>query len=323
MHKLITPALVVMLYANSSSQALAHTGGMTKLRQQAASILLASSILLAPLLAPALGHAQGNAEDLQAHPDLKKVISISPDYQKGALLLHISNEVDGWNLAFHTAFIGTDKDGNALLVARRNPALFDMVFLLAQPNITVNLYGWKGLIDKDIPLEVVELARDKTDGSFDMAILAADVKLNNKNYPNMQMTEFPFKDEEDVELLTYLPNNILPRLRAAELQQLEFGRLSLFARSCITVPNAELTKIGLSTTTCGLVDGAVAIGSPIVNAEGKLIGFHSGNTPIEAWWVSATTRRLRVTASRLTSGASPVDLSNKMATTWGAIKNKH
>ena len=321
MRRLIIPALVVtLLYVNSSAwaQTLASAGGMTKLRQQAASILLASSMLLAPVL----GYAQGDAAELQVNPDLKKVIHASPDYQKAAMFLYITSEEKGWHTVFHTAFIGTDKDGDALLVARSNPAFIDMLALLADPNITVNLYGWKGLIDRDIAIEMVELVRDEVGNDLlDMAIFAVDVRLD-KSYPNMQMAEFPFKHEEDVELLTYLPNNMLPILQAAALRQLRWGKLSLFARSCVTVPNAELTKLGLSTTTCGLVDGAVAVGSPIVNAKGKLIGFHSFNTPEEVWQVSATPRKLRVTASTLTQGASPVDGSNKMAATWGKIKNK-
>ena len=321
MRRLIISAFVVtLLYVNSSAlaQTRASAGVMTKLRQQAASILLASSMLLAPVL----GYAQGDAAELQVNPDLKKVTPMSPDYQKGAMLLHIGNEEGGWHTAFHSAFIGTDEDGNALLVARSNPAFIDMLALLVHPNITVNLYGWKGLIDRDILIEVVELVRDETgDDLHDMAIFAAEVKLD-KNYPNLQMAEFPFKHEEDVELLTYLPNNVFPILEAAALRQLRWGKLSIFVRSCVTVPNAELTKIGLSTTTCGLVDGAIAVGSPIVNSEGKLIGFHSHNTPEEVWQVDATPRRLRVTASTLTRGASPVDGTNKMAITWGKIKIK-
>ena len=321
MRKLKIPTLVViaLLFGSNSLPAkpLSTTGGMTKLRQQAANMLLATSLLLSPQLLD----AQGGADDLQMHGDLKKVTSTSRAYQKGAMLLRVSSEEDGWSAGFHTAFIGNDADNNSLLVARRKPALQDMLLYLAQPNISVNLYGWNGSIAVNVAVEVVDLFKDKTDGTFDMVIFATDVDLA-QDYPSMQMAEFPFDDEKDVELLTYRPNNIIPALNILELERLELGVLPLFARSCITVPHDKLTTIGLSTTTCGLADAAVGIGSLIVDEEGKLIGFHSASPDQEVWWVSATTRRLRKTALTLTRGASAVNAANKMTTTWGALKRR-
>ena len=317
---MITALVVILLHSNGAvlAQPLAHAGGMTKLRHKAASIMLAGSLLFAPVL----GHAQGDAEELQVHPILKKVLPTSPAYQKGVIFLHMNSEDKGWQVGLHTAFIGTDDDGNALLVGLHKPASFNMVILLEEPNVTVNLYGWNGLIRRDVPVKVVELAEHMVDDKYDMVIFAADVKLN-KNYPNMQMAEFPLEGDEDVKLLTYLPNSTLPFLGGAERRQLEFGILSLFARSCSTTsPIPDLVKIGLSMSTCGLVDGAVAIGSPLVNAAGELIGFHGEIILDEVWWASATTRELRVVASKLTRGASPVDVADKMTTTWAAIKRR-
>lgn len=316
-------ALVIvfaLLFVNDASMAkpLTPAGGIAKLRQHAVSVLLATSLLFVPQLLD----AQIGVDELEMHADLKKVTSTSRAYQKGAMLVRISSEEDGWSAGFHTAFIGNDADGNSLLVARRKPALHDMLLYLAQPNISVNLYGWDGSIAKNIEIEVVDLFKDKTDNTFGMAIFATDVDLA-QDYPHLQMAEFPFDDEKDVELLTYRPNNILPTLNILELERLEIGVLSLFTRTCVTVPNAHLTEIGLSTTTCGLADAAVGIGSLIVDEEGKLIGFHSGSTPDqEVWWASATTRELRVRASTLTRGASAVNAANKMTTTWGALKRR-
>ena len=319
MCKLTIPALVFVLLLSSSTLSAkppSMAGGMAKLRQRAVSIVLATSLLLTPQYL----YAQGGAADLQMHRDLKKVTSTSRAYQKGAILLRVSSADDGWSAGFHTAFIGNDADNNSLLVARRNPALQDMLLYLTQPNISVNLYGWNGSIAENVEVEVVDLFKDKTDGTFAMVIFATDVDLA-RDYPHMQMAEFPFEDEKDVELLTYRPNNIVPFLHILELERLELGMLPLFVRSCMTVPHAKLTKIGLSTTTCGLADAAVGIGSLIVDEEGKLIGFHSGSTPDQkVWWTSATTRRLRKTASTLTRGASAVNAVNRMTTTWGALK---
>ena len=337
--KIIALALLInssTMYANNGSVA---TTTMPKLRHYVGMALLSTALWLAPLPSVA------QQADVKQDRDFRQVTARSPDYQKAAFLLHINfkekfvvqDDVAGeeaeaqerevvnvWDFGYHTAFIGRDNKGNSLLVARRHPAGDDMLILLAQPSVNVSIHGWDGEVDTKVEVSVVATFKDLTDGVFDTVILAVDTDLA-RDYPSIPLAEFPFERREDVELLTYKPASYFAPLSAIELNALAIEDLPLYARECVTSPNAVQAAIGLGSTTCsGALGEYAGVGSLIVNIDGELIGFLSYGTPDnKLWWTSSTTHDLRQTAARLTRGASPVNAASKMPTTWGEIKQNY
>ena len=324
-----------ILYAGKSS--LLNTV-IPKLRQHVGMAMLSTSLFLAPL--PVIAQQA----DVRQDRDFRQVTARAPDYHQAAFLLHINfkeefviheavgeeglvqerDVVEVWDIGFHTAFIGRDPQGNSLLVSRRRPASDDILLYLAQPTATVSLHGWDGEVDNKVEVTVVGTFKDKTDGVFDTVILAVDTDLA-KDYPSMQVTEFPFHDQEDVELLTYKPASYFAHLNPLELNALAAEDLPLYSRECVTAPNAVQAAIGLGSTTCGGALGEYAgVGSLIVNLDGELVGFLSYGTPDnKLWWTSDTNYGMRQAAARLTRGASPVNAAGKVPTIWGEIKQNY
>ncbi len=267
--------------------------------------------------------AQGKAEE-----ELLEVTAHDPAAYHGAMLLRAAlpaeeGEEVGREYAFHLAYIGSDGEGNSLLVGREHLSRTDVGETIAEAEM-FSLYGWDGMIGDNLTVRVIDSFEDVTDGAYNVLMLEIEGLDLAADYPPLMLDDsFPYAEVRHMELLVYR------RFRLRE-QELEEGNFTLRQLQCESTPHAMLARIDSGFTTCGIniVGKNLALGALLLH-NGKLVAIQDIDAQTLPWrdeldnplaWLATGIPPRAVDFSMTLSGALPVEAKGKLATTWGAIK---
>ena len=250
--------------------------------------------------------------------DFNKVTAADPTYRHGVVLLRSDNLETGMATAFHFVHVGSDAQGNAVLLGREL-ALNSIVAQFLGEGYNISLYGWDGMITDDLTVNVTEVFEDSTDGTFNVIALTVEGLDLTASYPSVTLGgAFPYDSAVDLELLTYR----LGYLALLSEEEIAADEFTLRWQACNLEPHAAAAKIGVGFTTCGNPSGHVALGSLIFH-DGRAVALQSRPTGRrdKRTWLAAGIPQLAVDFANAINGhATQVAAKAKLATTWGALK---
>ncbi len=216
------------------------------------------------------------------------------------------------NRIFHVGYVGTVPGNRNLFVAHK--AKSDSILDYADKEMI--LVGHKGVVVEDILIR--ELGSfPRTDGETGSLLLSIK-GIDMSDYKPLQLAEFPVQTETTLELLSY-------KMDAAELtvsERKDALRLPLQVRSCDSLPHADLEAQQLRQHLCGTFNN-VSDGSLFFDkSDGSLIGFYRKDYPRED--IDEGLPLADVVSEALMRGVGrlPVESEDKLATTWGGLKQR-
>ena len=247
------------------------------------------------------------------------VTAEDPDYRHGVMLLRTDDLEEGGSAAFHVVHVGSDAQGNAVLLGRE-VALESVVADFLGEGYSLSLYGSDGLIADNLTVNVAEVFADKTDGIFNVVALTIEGLNLTDSYPSVAIDgSFPYAEPVDLELITFRPSAYGSLLSEAEIAADTF---TSFWQSCNLEPDLEAAKVAAGFTTCGNPTGTIALGSLIFMGD-IAVALHSrpsGRRDKQTALASAFPQEAADYANGINGNVTFVEARGKLATTWGALK---
>ena len=102
-----------------------------------------------------------------ANDHVTAVTAEDPISRHSVMLLRSDDIETGGGGAFHFVHVGSDAQGNAVLLGRE-VALGSVAADYLGEGYNLSLYGWDGLIADNLIVNVIQVFEDKTDGIFNV-----------------------------------------------------------------------------------------------------------------------------------------------------------
>ena len=253
------------------------------------------------------------------------VTAEDPIHRHSVMLLRSDDVEAGAAAGFHLVHVGSDEQGNAVLLGREL-ALDGVVANFLGEGYNLSLYGWDGLIADNLTVNLVEVFADKTDGIFNVVALAIEGLNLTDSYPAVAVDGNLFLHDApvDLELVTFRPNAYGSLLSKAEIAADKFVS---HWQACNLEPDLEAAKVAVGFTTCANPAGTIALGS-LIFRDDIAVALHSrpsGRRDKQTSLASAFPQDAADFANAISgndTNVTPVEARGKLATTWGALKKQ-
>ena len=183
----------------------------------------------------------------------------------------------------------------------------------------ISLYAHDGLVAKGFVQRDLQVFPDPLDLYAKVTVFTIDdLFLGDRYKPILPIApeEFPLQDVgAELRMLQYGKNKDDPAT---------YANLPLQQRNCEVLEPNVWGKVGIMRHSCTPIKGAhSSFGAPILNTDGRLVGFFSESTPTGANIAEGMTVELFNYLLSQQTNPTAVDAKDKLAVTWGELKKLH
>ena len=276
------------------------------LSQHALAALISVGLLGGAMLTTPLQQATAQVEAVAAEEE-DNALAWSEEVTRSDGVFYIALRNPDYEHIHHVLYVGDTATGEPM---------FAGMLLVGHEEDHISLYAHDGLVKQGFMQRDVVIFSDPLDLYAEVTVFTIeDLDLNGRYTPvvpelfpvtevgqELQMVQYGVR-EDDPESLVDLP---------------------LKQRSCEVLVGNAWNELGIGRHTCNaLEDTHSSFGAPIFKmVNGKLVGFHSGTTPVGANHAEGMTQEFIDFVIEQQASPTAVDSKGKLTVTWGAIKKR-